>query len=158
RLIVVADGSTAPLEPIDADWNDVLADGTPPPLLPQRDPNDLAYILYTSGSTRQPKGVMHSHTGAFAFLDWCAATFPTRPDDRFAAYAPMHFDLSVFDLFASCRSRGTLVLIGETLGKDPVRLGTFLAQQRPTVWYSAPSILALLADRGGLERAEAAAP
>ena len=64
----------------------------------------------------------------------------------------MHFDLSVFDLFASCRAAATLVVIGEALGKDPARLGAFLAQRRPSVWYSAPSILALLADHGGLDR------
>jgi non-ribosomal peptide synthetase component F len=101
---------------------------------------------------------MLSHANAFTFLDWCARTFAMRPDDRFASHAPFHFDLSVFDLFASCRAGATLVVIGEALGKDPARLRAFLAERRPSVWYSAPSILALLTQYGGLDRPGAHAP
>ncbi len=140
------------LGPSDASWDEVQADTSPTPLPPPSRGDDLAYILYTSGSTGKPKGVMLSHTNAFCFIDWCARAFPTGPDDRFASHAPFHFDLSVFDLYASCRAGATLVLIGETLGKDPARLGAFLRERRLSVWYSAPSILALLAQYGGLER------
>jgi acyl-coenzyme A synthetase/AMP-(fatty) acid ligase len=58
----------------------------------------------------------------------------------------------VFDLFASCKSAATLVLIGEALGKDPIRLAEFLARKRVSVWYSSPSILAMLTQHNGLER------
>jgi amino acid adenylation domain-containing protein len=158
RLIVV--GEPAPPDPPDAAWDEVMTDGTPPPLPPVPCPDDLAYILYTSGSTGRPKGVMLSHENAFTFLDWCARTFATGPDDRFASHAPFHFDLSVFDLFVACRGAATLVVIGEALGKDPARLGSFLVERRPSVWYSAPSILALLAEYGALDRdvAGASAP
>ena len=77
---------------------------------------------------------MLSHANAFTFLDWCAAALGPRGDDRFASHAPFHFDLSVFDLFASCRCGATLVLIGEALGKDPARLGSFLFDRRVSVW------------------------
>ena len=131
----------------------------PSPLLPSRDDDDLAYILFTSGSTGQPKGVMLSHQNAFTFLDWCRQTLGTwEDDDRFASHAPLHFDLSVFDLFVSCQSAATLVLIGESLGKDPVRLGNFLADRRISVWYSAPSILALLTEHGRLDRPDLQVP
>ena len=96
---------------------------------------------------------MLSHANALTFLDWCQrALGPWDDDDRFGSHAPLHFDLSVFDLFAACRNAATLVLIGESLGKDPGRLGDFLAERRISVWYSAPSILALLAEHGGLDR------
>ena len=102
---------------------------------------------------------MLSHANAFTFLDWCRqALGPWDDDDRFASHAPFHFDLSVFDLFASCRNAATLVLIGESLGKDPARLGDFLAERRISVWYSAPSILALLTQHGGLDRPGFPAP
>jgi amino acid adenylation domain-containing protein len=156
RLIVVGDG--ADLAPSDAAWDEVMADDAPTPLAPPRAPDDLAYILYTSGSTGQPKGVMLSHANAFTFLDWCEEALRPRDDDRFSSHAPFHFDLSVFDLYVSCRHAATLVLIGESLGKDPARLGSFLAARRISVWYSAPSILALMTEYGGLDRPDFPAP
>jgi amino acid adenylation domain-containing protein len=162
RLIIVGreghgDAALGPAPP-DASWDDVTADGAPSPLPPEAAPDDLAYVLYTSGSTGKPKGVMLSHANAFTFLDWCMAALGPTGDDRFSSHAPFHFDLSVFDLFVPCRCAATLVLVGESLGKDPARLGRFLAERRLSVWYSAPSILALLAQCGGLERADFAPP
>jgi amino acid adenylation domain-containing protein len=143
----------------DALWKDVITDEAPSPLLPARCCDDLAYILFTSGSTGQPKGVMLSHRSACAFLDWChEALAPWSGDDRFASHAPFHFDLSIFDIFAACRNAATLVLIGEQLSKDPVQLGEFMARQAITVWYSAPSILVLLTEYGNLDRPGLPAP
>jgi amino acid adenylation domain-containing protein len=127
-------------------WNEIQSDQAPSPLPPPRDPDDLAYVLYTSGSTGRPKGVMLTHRAAFTFLDWCESALGLRDSDRFASHAPFHFDLSVFDLFASCRRAAPVVLVGESLGKDPERLAAFLADRRISVWYSAPSILVLLCD------------
>jgi len=154
RLIVVGNDS----DPTDATWSDVLADDAPTPLAPPRVADDPAYILYTSGSTGRPKGVTLSHANAFAFLDWCDSHLEPKDTDRFASHAPFHFDLSVFDLYESSRHAAPLILIGENLAKDPVRLGAFITDRRIDVWYSAPSILALLADQGGLERLGRRAP
>ena len=144
--------------PFDARWESVLADHAPSPLVPNFDSDDLAYILYTSGSTGVPKGVMLSHRNAFAFLDWCSATLGLTPEDRFASHAPFHFDLSIFDLFASCQAGATLVLIGEATGKDPAKLVGFLRASAISVWYSAPSILGLLAEHGTLGRGDFTPP
>lgn len=157
RLIVVG-GEPADLAPADAAWQAVMADDAPSPLSLTRSADDLAYVLYTSGSTGKPKGVMLSHANAYTFLDWCDQTLRPRAEDRFSSHAPFHFDLSVFDLFVSCRAAATLVVIGESLAKDPARLGAFLAERRLSVWYSAPSILALLTQYGGLGREGFPAP
>ena len=114
--------------------------------------DDLAYILYTSGSTGRPKGVMLSHRNATTFIDWCSAELGPRPEDRFSAHAPFHFDLSILDIFLSIKHGATLVVIGEVVGKDPEELARVIAASRITVWYSAPSMLSLLAQRGRLEQ------
>jgi amino acid adenylation domain-containing protein len=113
-------------------------------------PTDLAYILYTSGSTGKPKGVMLSHQNATSFLEWCSAAFLPRAQDRFSSHAPFHFDLSILDVHLSIKHAATLVLIGEDIGKDPERLAALIAAEQISVWYSAPSILSLLAQYGRL--------
>lgn len=114
--------------------------------------DDVAYVLYTSGSTGRPKGVVLTHGNALSFLDWCSATFRPTREDVFSSHAPLHFDLSILDVFLPARHGATLVLIGEDLGKDPQRLAATIAGERITHWYSTPSILNLLCEYGRLER------
>ena len=112
------------------------------------DPSQLTYILYTSGSTGRPKGVMLSHGNAACFIDWCSDVFTPNEDDRFSSHAPFHFDLSILDIYVSLKHGATLVIVEEQLGKEPARLAPWIADKKLTVWYSAPSILSLLAQFG----------
>jgi amino acid adenylation domain-containing protein len=114
--------------------------------------DSIAYMLYTSGSTGKPKGVTISHRAALAFVDWCSDTFGPREDDVFSSHAPLHFDLSIHDIYVSLKHGATLVLIGEELGKEPQKLAQLVADARVSIWYSTPSILALLAQHGRLDR------
>ncbi|HYA23932.1 MAG TPA: amino acid adenylation domain-containing protein [Terriglobales bacterium] len=105
---------------------------------------DLAYILYTSGSTGRPKGVMLSHQNALTFVEWCAATFQIKHDDRLSNHAPLHFDLSVFDVYNSIEAGATLYLVTEDIALFPTTLANFIESKQITVWYSVPSALVLL--------------
>lgn len=135
--------------------NGLLAEpprGTPAPLAHPPRLDDRAYILYTSGSTGHPKGVVHTHRNALAFVRWCAGTFAPRPEDRFSSHAPFHFDLSVFDLYVPLAVGGTVVLVPEDVAREPQRLAALMDERALTIWYSAPSVLALLARYGKLDR------
>jgi acyl-coenzyme A synthetase/AMP-(fatty) acid ligase len=94
--------------------------------------------------------VMLSHENAMTFVDWCSEVFAPQTSDRFSSHAPFHFDLSILDIHLPLKHGATLVLVTEDVGKDPVRLAPLIADQRITCWYSAPSILSLLAQYGRL--------
>lgn len=113
--------------------------------------SDLAYILYTSGSTGTPKGVMIAHRSCLTFVDWATDTFGLRSQDRMTSIAPLHFDLSTFDLYATANAGGTVVLVPEKLAALPVKLADLWEKERITVTYTVPSILSLLVQYGRLE-------
>lgn len=113
---------------------------------------DLAYILYTSGSTGAPKGVMISHRTIFTFLEWCQTTFAMTHEDRVTSQAPLHFDLSTFDLYATIQAGGTIILVGEHLAALPVKLVALLQDEQVTITYLVPSILSLMLNYGSMAK------
>jgi len=111
---------------------------------------DLAYILYTSGSTGTPKGVMISHRNSLTFVEWAAAAAGLREHDRVCSPAPLHFDLSVFDIFATCQAAACLAVLPGGAATFPVSIARWLEAEQISVWYSVPSVLTLLACYGSL--------
>jgi len=155
-LAILSDETKAALAAV-ITVEELAAMGTtsPVPSFPSTGPTDLAYILYTSGSTGIPKGVMITHENALSFVDWCSSVFLPTEKDRFSSHAPFHFDLSVLDLYLAIKHGATVYLISEELGKSPKELAMFIAANKLTVWYSTPSILTLLVQFGDLAKQDA---
>jgi amino acid adenylation domain-containing protein len=149
--VVEIDGSGASALEAAVTWQEVLAhpcDG----VHAEPSATDLAYILYTSGSTGVPKGVMLTQDNAVSFVDWCSSEFNPTEEDRFSSHAPFHFDLSVLDIYVPLKHGATLCIVSEDLGKNPKELAAFISEKRLTVWYSTPSILSFLAQFGDLHK------
>jgi amino acid adenylation domain-containing protein len=124
--------------------------GARPATAPDVSEGDLAYILYTSGSTGGPKGVMLTHKNCLAFVEWAVSRFDVSANDRVSSHAPFHFDLSTFDLFAAAVAGACVVLVPPSLSMWPVELRRFIESTGITVWYSVPSALTMLSLRGGV--------
>ena len=126
------------------------AEGVPVPAPVTGSPADAAYLLFTSGSTGEPKGVCLSHRNALAFVRWAVDELGIGPHDRLSNHAPFNFDLSVFDLYAAFLTGASVHLVPEHLAYAPPQLLRFVADHELTVWYSVPSALTLMMSRGGL--------
>ncbi len=107
-------------------------------------PEGLAYVLYTSGSTGVPKGVMVTHTAALAFVDWARATFALKPEDTLTSIAPLHFDLSIFDIFAGLSAGCSLLLLTPSESKNPLLVSSYIAEYGVTTIYATPTLLQLM--------------
>ena len=93
---------------------------------------------------------MLTHRNALTFVDWCAATFAIAAHDHLSNHAPLHFDLSVFDIYNALAAGATVSMIPEDIALFPQRLAGFIEQQGITVWYSVPSALVYLLTHGDL--------
>ena len=126
------------------DWVAVAGQPSSPPLQPTH-PGQLAYLLYTSGSTGAPKGVMLTHADAVAFISWARQEFRPQQLARVLASTSICFDLSVFELFAPLCAGGTVVLLQDAMALAASDLGRGL-----TLANGVPSALQEMVHGGGL--------
>ena len=131
-------------------WSGLESYATGPLDDPGTSDRDLAYILYTSGSTGVPKGVCLSNRNALAFVEWAAREVDAVAADRLSNHAPFHFDLSVFDLYAAFQVGASVAIVPEGSAYAPSELVDFVVEQEISIWYSVPSALILMMESGGL--------
>ncbi|NRY62083.1 amino acid adenylation domain-containing protein [Clostridium beijerinckii] len=112
---------------------------------------DPLYILFTSGSTGIPKGVIVCHRSVIDYADWVAKTFELNENTTFGNQTPFYFSMSVLDIFTTIRSGATLYIIPKMLFSFPVKLLEFLKEKEINTIYWVPSALSIVANLGALD-------
>jgi len=126
-----------------------------PPLLPEAGgpgSESLAYVLFTSGSTGVPKGVMLEHRAPLNTVLDVSRRFQVGPEDRVLALSSLSFDLSVYDLFGLLAAGGGIVLPEARALRDPARWAELIREHRVTVWNSVPALMEMVVDHAANRR------
>ncbi|MGK5630329.1 non-ribosomal peptide synthetase [Streptomyces sp. URMC 123] len=126
---------------VDTELDDTLSGD---PLPPAQGPDDLAYVLFTSGSTGEPKGAMIGHRGMVNCLLATAEEFDVTEDDRALAVTALHHDMSTFDIFGVLGAGGTLIVPEAARAQDPAHWAALVAEHRVTLWNSVPAMMEML--------------
>jgi len=108
--------------------------------LPQVDPEDPAYIFFTSGTTGMPKGVLGSHKGLSHFVNWERETFSVGPHDRVAQLIGLSFDALLRDVFVPLTSGAALCLPDDSDGIGSYRVFSWLEKERISIAHTVPSL------------------
>ncbi len=105
------------------------------------DADDLAYVIFTSGTTGTPKGVMVCHRPVINLIEWVNRSFAAGPSDRLLFLTSLCFDLSVYDIFGILAAGGSVRVATGAEVRDPRQLLDILLREPITFWDSAPAAL-----------------
>jgi len=107
-------------------------------------PQQLAYVLYTSGSTGHPKGVMIEHQALVNQTHWINRAYPASETDKFLLKTPFNFDVSLSELFWPLSTGNTLFVTHADGHKDPLYLSQTIREQQISKTHFVPTLLASL--------------
>ena len=107
---------------------------------------DILYILFTSGSTGNPKGVVIPQRSVIDYIEWFTDKFKLSQNDTLGNQAPLYFDLSIQDVYATLKTGCTTYLLEKELFAFPINLMQYLADKRVNIIMWVPSALCLVAN------------
>ncbi|TDD40121.1 amino acid adenylation domain-containing protein [Actinomadura sp. KC06] len=136
-------------EAVHADADPMLAElpATPPDGGPG--PADAAYVVFTSGSTGVPKGVVINHEGIANRVAWTVRTHGLGERDRVLQKTSLSFDAACWEFFAPLVSGGTVVMAPVGAERDPAAMVGAIARDGVTVLQVVPSVLRMLVREPG---------
>lgn len=116
---------------------------------------DILYVMFTSGSTGNPKGVIVTHRAVIDYVDWLADTFSFDETTVFGNQAPFYFDNSVLDIYSTVRNGCETVIIPEEMFLSGTRLLQYLQDKNVNTIFWVPSAMSLVANTGAFEKVSA---
>ena len=136
-------------------WDQVEATPAASPV--QLIEDDLAYIMFTSGSTGIPKGIMHTHRSGLTYASDAVSLYDIGSGDRIVNHSALHFDMSLLGFFGGPMAGATVLLLPEVFKRLPAELASYTEQEHATIWYSVPTALVQMLLYGGLDQRDLSA-
>ena len=151
RLLFTTTGADNPFGSVmslvdagDESWIETMPDAAPAGVVG----TDPAYVMFTSGSTGEPKGAVIPHQGVLSLIKWAKHMVGASPGERFTNINPLHFDNSVFDIYCGLFNGAALVPVETSEVSNPASWVKVIRAGKANVMFAVPTLYLILDQLG----------